>query len=83
MDASDNFTPNSTGDPLDVAAESEADVVVVGSRGLTGFSSLLLGSVSRGVLAHADRPVLVVPRGRRSPCARPGVSQPALVNGLS
>ena len=46
---------------LDAAADANADVVVVGSRGLTGVKSLLLGSVSRGVLTHADRPVMVVP----------------------
>lgn len=45
---------------LDAAMDADADVVVVGSRGLTGIKSLLLGSVSRGVLTHADRPVTVV-----------------------
>jgi nucleotide-binding universal stress UspA family protein len=34
---------------------------VLGTRGLTGVKSLLLGSVSHAVLQHADRPVIIVP----------------------
>ena len=41
--------------------ELDATAIVVGSRGLTGIKSLLLGSVSNGLLHHADRPVIVVP----------------------
>jgi nucleotide-binding universal stress UspA family protein len=46
---------------LEQAAEIEAEAIVVGSRGLTGIKSLLLGSVSHGIVQHADRPVIVVP----------------------
>jgi nucleotide-binding universal stress UspA family protein len=38
-----------------------ARAIVVGTRGLTGVKSLLLGSVSHALLQHADRPVIVVP----------------------
>ncbi len=46
---------------LQAARELDADVVVVGTRGLGGVKSYLLGSISHAVLQHADRPVLVVP----------------------
>lgn len=46
---------------LAAADEVEADVIVMGTRGLTRFKSVLLGSVSHAVLQHADRPVMVVP----------------------
>jgi nucleotide-binding universal stress UspA family protein len=43
-----------------VAHERECDLIVVGSRGLTGFKRLMLGSISNAVAAKAPCPVLVV-----------------------
>lgn len=41
------------------ATEAGADLVVVGSRGLSGLDRLLLGSVARNVLTHAPASVLI------------------------
>lgn len=43
------------------ADEVGADAIVLGTRGLTGLKSLLVGSVSHALLHHADRTVIVVP----------------------
>ena len=42
------------------ADRCDADLVVVGDRGRSKFTRLLLGSVSKQVTEHAGRPVLVV-----------------------
>ena len=52
------------GDParqiVAIAHSRNADLVVLGARGLRTLGRLLLGSVSETVLHHADRPVMIV-----------------------
>lgn len=40
--------------------EEQADLIVSGTRGLSGFKKLLVGSVSSGLVSHAPCSVLVV-----------------------
>jgi nucleotide-binding universal stress UspA family protein len=48
-----------------VKAASEAELTVLGSRGLTSAASYFLGSISMAVVARASRPVVLVrPEGR-------------------
>lgn len=46
---------------LATAESTEAALIVMGTRGLAGIRSFLLGSVSHAVVQHADRAVMVVP----------------------
>lgn len=48
---------------VDLAAVVQADLIVLGSRGLGPVGRLVLGSVSEGVAHHAARPVLVLRGG--------------------
>jgi nucleotide-binding universal stress UspA family protein len=47
---------------VETADRCDAAAIVMGSRGLTTLRSMLLGSVSSGVVHHADRPTLVIRR---------------------
>jgi nucleotide-binding universal stress UspA family protein len=52
------------GDPadaiLDVAEETDADLIVVGNKGMTGAKRFLLGSVPNRVSHHAPCSVLII-----------------------
>jgi len=48
---------------LDVARQVRADLVVVGSRGMSGAARLVFGSTTEGLLRRADLSVLVAPPG--------------------
>jgi nucleotide-binding universal stress UspA family protein len=52
--------PNPAEALLDVSRERGACLMVVGSRGRGGFTGLMLGSISRALLSHSDRPVAIV-----------------------
>lgn len=45
---------------IDIARERGAAVVVAGSHGISGLRKRLLGSVSRKLIEHCDRPILVI-----------------------
>jgi nucleotide-binding universal stress UspA family protein len=45
---------------IEIANERDAAAVVVGSHGISGLRSRLLGRVSRKLIEHCDRPVLVI-----------------------
>jgi nucleotide-binding universal stress UspA family protein len=45
---------------IGIARVRGAAVVVVGSHGISGLRTRLLGSVSRKLIEHCDRPVLVI-----------------------
>jgi nucleotide-binding universal stress UspA family protein len=57
------------GHPADVLlrASRDADLLVLGSRGLGGFASAVIGSVSLQCVLHAHCPVLVLRDGREGP----------------
>lgn len=56
-----DYPPESVANALiDLAESSGADLVVLGSRGLSEFKGMLMGSVSSKVVQKANCPVLVI-----------------------
>jgi nucleotide-binding universal stress UspA family protein len=51
-------------------AAKNADLVVVGSRGLGGLKGLLLGSTSHHIAQHATCAVVVIPPAQPRACQR-------------
>jgi nucleotide-binding universal stress UspA family protein len=45
---------------VEYAEKHKMDLIITGSRGMTGFKKKLLGSVASGVVTYAHCPVLVV-----------------------
>ena len=45
---------------LEVAETNKCDLIIMGTRGLSGLRGLLLGSQVQKVISHADCPVLAV-----------------------
>ena len=54
---------------LEVAGARQADLVVVGSRGMSGAEKLVFGSTTEGLLRRSEVSVLVVPFGWTPPRA--------------
>ncbi|KOU71122.1 stress-inducible protein [Streptomyces sp. MMG1533] len=56
------------GQPAEVLTEAakDAELLVLGSRGMSGLGGFLVGSVGQAVLAHAEQPVVLVRAGERA-----------------
>lgn len=45
---------------LSISEQEDVDLIVMGSRGLSGIKSWFLGSVSKYVVEHCKKPILIV-----------------------
>ena len=52
------------------AERQQADLIVIGTRGLSGLKHLLLGSIAERVVQHAPCPVLTVKTCVKKPAAK-------------
>ncbi|MGW1055936.1 universal stress protein [Streptomyces sp. NPDC001118] len=60
-------TEQLSGSPAEALADvaKDAELLVLGSRGLGGIAGFLIGSVGLAVVAHAERPVVLVRAGEQ------------------
>lgn len=55
----------------ETAADVNADLIIVGTRGHSGIGGALLGSVTQRLLHITSRPVLAIPPGAATKSSRP------------
>ncbi|WP_329238947.1 universal stress protein [Streptomyces canus] len=62
------ITEQLSGRPADVltGAAKDAELLVLGSRGLSGVGGFMVGSVGLSAVAHAERPVVLVRAGEQA-----------------
>jgi nucleotide-binding universal stress UspA family protein len=58
---------DAAGEIVAAAEQRQADLIVLGSRGRTGLTRLLLGSVARNVLSGSTASVLIVHEPAQDP----------------
>ena len=51
---------NTAGGIVDYAEDKDVDLIIIGTRGKSGFKKILLGSVASKVVTYAHCPVMVV-----------------------
>lgn len=64
----DVATEQLSGHPADMLADAakDAEMLVLGSRGLSGIGGFMVGSVALSAVAHAERPVVLVRAGEQA-----------------
>ena len=45
---------------IEFAERKKIDLIIMGTKGRTGFKKILLGSVASGVVTYAHSPVLII-----------------------
>ena len=45
---------------VEYAENNKVDIIIIGSRGMSGLKKMLLGSIATGVVTYSHCPVLIV-----------------------